>query len=286
MTVSGKSIANTAAGPKAGAAMLLATDHEPPPLASADLHAALAEARIQTLYQPIVRLADRRPVALEVLARLNHPVLGMVLPRHFIAPMEAAGLGFQLTEAVLVRAFSDWGAERLAPLEMALALNFAPDVLLDPEAIARLEALRRAARIPAHRIVIELTESHPLTELTELAAVMRGLRGLGYGIAIDDLSREMDDFPALLGLPFTGLKLDKALVRDAATDPGTQEFARNAIAAAHRTGMRVTAEGIESEAAWTSMQALGADLAQGYLVSYPLAADAVPSWHRHWCSVD
>lgn len=286
MTVSGKGLASTAPGPEANAAVLLAADHEPPPLPSADLHAALAEARIQTLYQPIVRMADRCPVALEVLARLDHPTLGMVLPRYFIAPMEQAGLGYRLTEAVLVRAFSEWGAEGIAPLEMALAFNFPPDVLLRREAIVRLEMLRRAARMPAHRIVLELTESHPLTELTELAAVMSGLRALGYGVAIDDLSRDMGGFPALLGLPFTVLKLDKALVRDAAADASAREFVHNAIAAAHRAGMQVTAEGIESEAVWTGMQALGADFAQGYLVSRPLAADAVPSWHRQWCGSD
>lgn len=287
MTVSGKGMADAAPGLNVSAAVLLAADHEPPPLPSADLQAALDEARIQTLYQPIVRMADRCPVALEVLARLDHPILGMVLPRHFIAPMERAGLGVRLTEAVLVRALSEWGAERIAPLDMSLAFNFAPDVLLHRETILRLETLRRAARIPAHRLILELTESQPLAELTELSEVLSGLRALGYGVAIDDLSREMEEFPALLGLPFTVLKLDKALVWDAtAGEAGAREFVRNAIAAAHRAGMRVTAEGIESEAMWTGMQALGADFAQGYLVSRPLAADAVPSWHRRWCAVD
>jgi EAL domain-containing protein (putative c-di-GMP-specific phosphodiesterase class I) len=254
------------------------------PLLTADLHAALADARIQTLYQPIVRLADRRPVGIEVLARLEHPAQGVLLPGRFIPPMEDAGLGCKLTKAVLQRAFGDWDGERLEALDLVLAFNFPLDVLLLPDALRHLDAVRMQAGVPAGRVVIELTESRPPADLTELCQATSWLRSIGYGIAIDDIGPDIRDHRTLLDLHFTALKLDKALVRDARDDPASREFLVHAIAAAAAAGMTVTAEGVEDEATWARMTALGVDLAQGYLVSHPLPAAEVLPWWREWCS--
>ena len=124
--------------------------------------------------------------------------------------------------------------------------------------------------MPAHRVVVELTESSPLPALTELAIVTRRLRALGYGIAIDDVGPELRDHRSLIDLNFTELKLDKALVRDARVDPDALGFLADAIKAAAGVGMTVTAEGVEDEATWERMRALGVDRAQGYLISRPV----------------
>ena len=256
---------------------------EPLPLQIGELRSALAEERVRALYQPIVRVSDRRPVALEVLARLDHPLLGVLLPGRFIPSMEIAGLGRRLTEVVLARAFADWSAERLAALDLMLALNFPPDVLSNGAALSRLETLRAGAGIPAARVIIELTEGDPLADLSEIARAAEQLRALGYAIAIDDISREMHTHRALLDLAFTALKLDKGLVRDALSDPASAEFIRFIISEAHAAGLSVTAEGVEDVAVWRAMEALGVDLAQGYLVSRALTATDVIGWHRDWC---
>jgi EAL domain-containing protein (putative c-di-GMP-specific phosphodiesterase class I) len=266
MAVEGKQMASTLPWPGPGTVMArdaFARDDEPgePALLTADLHEALSQARIQTLYQPIVRMADRCPVALEVLARLHHPLHGMLLPGRFIPPMEAAGLGCQLTEAVLLRAFDDWGGERLEALNLMLAFNFPLEVLLRPEALSYLDKV-----------------------LTKLYEAIQRLRAIGYGIAIDDVGPDIRDHRALLDLQFTVLKLDKKLVGDALDDPSSGQFLADAIAAAGTAGMTVTAEGVEDEATWTRMAALGVDHAQGYLVAHPLPAAAILPWYRDWCS--
>jgi EAL domain-containing protein (putative c-di-GMP-specific phosphodiesterase class I) len=258
-------------------------ERDPLPLRIGELQSALAEKRVRALYQPIVRVWDGRPVALEVLARLDHPLLGVLPPGRFIPSMEIAGLGRGLTEAMLARAFADWSAERLAGLDLMLAFNFPPDVLSNDAALSRLETLRARAGIPAARVIIELTEGDPLADLTEIARAAERLRALGYAIAIDDISREMHMHRALLDLAFTALKLDKALVRDAVTDPVSAEFIRCIVSEARAAGMSVTAEGVEDLAAWRAMEALGVDLAQGYLVSRALTAADVIGWHRDWC---
>lgn len=254
----------------------------PASLQVGDLRLALSEHRIHTLYQPIVRLADRRPVGLEVLARLDHPRLGTLAPGRFVQPMEAAGLAGELTEAVLVAALADWPPGQLAELDLTLSFNFPPEVLLSDAALTGLETARAAAGLAAGQIVIEMTENDPFADPAALSRAARRLRALGYGIAADDVSRAAADEPGLFELEFTVLKLDKSFVQDAADDPVAADRVRRLSHDAHAAGMSVTAEGVETEAQWAAMHALGVDLAQGYLISPPLSVAGIGGWHRAW----
>ena len=141
-----------------------------------EIRAALSGAMIETRYQPVVRIADGRPVALEVLARLNHPARGTLLPDLFVPQMEDAGLAPLLTETVARLAFADMAGPSLAPHGLDLALNFPLDVLLVPEALELLDIQRRHAGIAAARVIIELTESRPVEDLVTLRGAMKTLR--------------------------------------------------------------------------------------------------------------
>jgi EAL domain-containing protein (putative c-di-GMP-specific phosphodiesterase class I) len=246
------------------------------------LESALVEARVQTLYQPIVRVADRCPVGLEVLARLTHPAMGTIGPDVFVPRMEAAGLGRSLFETVIARAFSDWQLAGLAVLGLTLAVNLPLDVLLLPDAAAWLEAACRAAAIPCECIVIELTEGQEISDLPSLALVVTQLRGLGFGLAIDDVGPDVRDHSPLLDLPFTKLKLDRRLVRAAAEGGASERFFRTVLAEARRAGLTVIGEGVEDTCTWSRMASNGVDQAQGYLISQPLAAADVGRWVDEW----
>lgn len=249
-----------------------------------ELRDALFDARIQTRYQPIVRLDNGLPVGLEVLARLEHPQRGILQPDLFVPQIEAAGLAWPLTEAVITRAFADWGDGNLGSFGLTLAINFPLDVLIIPEALTWLETHRRRAGLPAERIVIELTESRPVTELARLRHAISTLRGIGYGLAIDDVGPELRDHQALLDLQFTVLKLDKNLVRESLDSASADAFLMRTITTARAANLTIIAEGVEDEDIWRRMQHLGVDQAQGFLVARPLPAAAVPLWHSDWCS--
>ena len=251
------------------------------PVHLTELRAALAGAMIETRYQPIVRLSDRQPVALEALARLNHPTRGTLPPHTFVPQIEEAGLAAYLTDVVSERALADMAGPVL-PNELGLALNFPLDVLLAPEALHRLAARRRAAGVAADRIVIELTESRPVTDLAALGRVLEGLRAEGYRISIDDVAPTVPRVAELLDLPFTGLKLDKTVVQRVAREPALRDFVRRTIDVARARNMTVVAEGVEDVATWRSMVAVGAGYAQGFLVARPLPAAAVPIWLEAW----
>ena len=266
----------------AALAQAAALPAEPAEVPLDDLLAALTAGRLQTRYQPTVRLADGVPVALEVLARLEHPSLGTLAPDRFVPQVEAAGFAPRLAELVARRAFADWGGDALARLQLRLALNLPLDVLLAPGATERLEAWREEAGIEPGRIIVELTETHPVRRPDLLLPVLRRLRAAGYLLAMDDVGPEMRDYRDLIGLPFTAMKLDKAVVADSATSPAARQFLQGAIGAARGAGMQVIAEGIEDIAAWTRMAALGVDAAQGFLIARPLTAVATGIWHASW----
>ena len=254
------------------------------PLSLSELHEALDTARIHTRYQPVVRLSDRVPVGLEVLARLEHPQRGTLGPDLFVPLIEDAGLAYPLTQAVISRAFDEWGGDRLDRLGLWLALNFPLDVLLDPESLVWMDAQRKAAGIPAARIGVELTESRPVTNVAALGEAVGRLRAAGYTLAIDDVGPGVRQPEQLLGLGFTTLKLDKGLVLGSRDDLAQAEKLSALVAAAHGAGLSVIAEGIEDELLWQRMRTAGVEQAQGFLIARPMPASAVAAWHRAWCA--
>ncbi|MEA2738369.1 MAG: hypothetical protein QOH05_1676, partial [Acetobacteraceae bacterium] len=135
-----------------------------PAMDLAELTAALQGAMIENRYQPIVRVADRQPVGLEALARLNHPQRGTLLPDRFVPQIEHAGLAAELTGLVSTRAFADLGGPFLAGRDLRMSVNFPLDVLLQPAALDRLEEQRISAGLVADQIVVELTESRPVDD--------------------------------------------------------------------------------------------------------------------------
>ncbi|HEX3404671.1 MAG TPA: EAL domain-containing protein [Acetobacteraceae bacterium] len=247
-----------------------------------ELHAALAGSSIDTRYQPIVRVADRIPVAVEVLARMNHPAHGTLLPNRFVPQMEDAGLAPALTETVTRRAFADMSSPALAPYRLGIAVNFPLDVLFVPSALQSLDMQRREAGIRPQQVIVELTESRPVEDVAALRRVVEQLRHVGYGVVIDDIQPDVPQLNALLDLPFTGVKLDKAIVQALATDARARAFTDGIVALAATRGLTVTAEGVEDSATWDRLADMGVEQAQGYLIARPLLAIAVPVWLRRW----
>ena len=253
-----------------------------PVMELAELRGALKGAMIETRYQPIVSITDRSPIGLEALVRLNHPEQGTLPPDLFVPQIEDAGLAAELTGLVSARAFSDLAGPSLAGRGLRMSVNFPLDVLLMPAALDRLEEQRQAAGVAANRVIIELTESRPVTDIPTLRRSLERLRMLGYGVAIDDVGPAVPRLAPLLELPFTSLKLDKILVQQVATSKAARSFLARTTANAKARGFTVVAEGIETEEVWDQMAALGVDEVQGFLVARPLPVAAVPVWWDSW----
>jgi EAL domain-containing protein (putative c-di-GMP-specific phosphodiesterase class I) len=273
-----------AAEPRAVQEALMTTPPRSRPDLAADpalLREALDTGSIEIRYQPIIRIADRRPIALEGLARLIHPTLGILHPDQFVPQIEAAGLASQFTEMVSARVFADLLSPHLAGTGIRVSVNFPLDVMLSDAALARLEQQRVASGIPADCIIIELTESQPVRDTEALRRSVTHLRSLGYGVAIDDVGPAVPHLGRLLDLGFTSLKLDKALVSQAATTDVLQ-YLTETIKLARQHGLAVVAEGVETETTLAQMQSIGVDYVQGFLAARPLPRSAVAVWLKNW----
>jgi len=255
---------------------------EAPRMLLAELSEALAGPMVVAHYQPIVRLYDRMPLALEALARLNHPQRGTLPPDCFVPHMEDAGLAPRLAEIMAAIAFHDLASPALAAYQLRVMLNFPPHVLLVPEALDRLDNQCRVAGIRADQVVIELTEGQPVDDLPGLRSAVERLRADGYVVAIDDVGPDVPGIDALLTLPVSSIKLDKGLVMGQARSSALRAFLERTVEAALLRGLWIIAEGVEDAATWHRLRELGVHCAQGFLIARPMVVVAVPPWVETW----
>lgn len=258
------------------------TERNEPTLPAVELLEVVTGAMIETRYQPIVRIADRKTVAVEVLARLNHPTHGAVTPDWFVPRFEDAGLSFTLTDLVSTRALADLTGPEFAGLGLAMALNYPLKVLSHPEAAANLDERRASLGLTPEQVQIELTESRPVEDFAALGRSLDHLRALGYRISIDDVGPAVKNLDRLLTLPFTGLKLDKGIVRLIGTQGPGASMAPAVFEKALARGLTVVAEGVETQEMWDRLRALGVHEAQGFFIARPLPAAAMSVWLEAW----
>lgn len=257
------------------------------PVDGAAIALGFARGEIVLAYQPIVRMADRRPVSAEGLARWHRPGAEAppppTGPGDFVPLAEREGLGRMLTRAVAARAAGDLAALARAPRpwRLPVAVNVPLEAALDPDLAAGLAAICRAARLPPARLRLELTETSPVHDLAVLRRAVLRLRRAGYALAVDDMGPR-GDRDALLHLPFAAIKLDGHLVADLLHSRAARARVECLTRIAHAAGLRVTAEGIANAALWRAAAAHGADEAQGHAVGPPMRPEDLPAWAAAW----
>lgn len=226
------------------------------------LGTAVERGEIVALFQPQVDTATRQIVAVEALARWNSPHFGRVAPDVFIPIAESHDLivdigNFMLDESC--RCVSGWNASGAS---VEIAVNVSAAQLSTVDFLDRVQSNLSRYGLAAASLNIEITESLPVAEVPEVRRRLDALGGLGLGVSVDDFGTGHSSVERLLTLPATELKLDKSLVRTAGPAP---EFLTAAIALAHRRGMRVVAEGVETDEHLARARRLGCDRAQGFL---------------------
>ncbi len=237
---------------------------------------------VECRFQPIVRLSDRRPVGMETLVRLQHQDYGTIGPDQFIPQIERAGLSLRLTEAVAYAAMAAIDPACCWTHDLFVSINLPLDVLLFPEALHRIEAHRQPSPSRVERILIELTESRPVSDLAGADQALERWRAAGYRVAIDDMGPEMMNQINLFDLPFNVVKLDKQVVLKSQTDPLARNYLKRTVDNAKSRSLEVIAEGIENEAMWVRMRDLDVEYAQGFLIARALPASALPIWLEAW----
>ena len=238
------------------------------------LRQAIELGQIQVHYQPQVAADDRRPVRVEALARWSHEGIDMS-PSRFIPLVEDLGLGHLLTERVLddvLAQMARWSADGL---EVLTAVNIFPGDIIDRALPERVERLLQRHGVPASQLALEVTERAAVVQTVRAAEVMRDLRTLGVGLAIDDFGTGAWSLSHLQGLPVDCLKLDRSMVIALPDDDVATAMVESVTGLAHRLGMHVVAEGIETDLQSACVRAMGVDVLQGHAFHRAMAAEAV-----------
>jgi diguanylate cyclase (GGDEF)-like protein/PAS domain S-box-containing protein len=245
----------------------------------ADLRTALREQQLRLLYQPIVELPGGRIVKAEALLRWQHPQRGLVAPPDFLALAESSGLIVEIGDWVLQAAAAQllrWRAagHAIGP-DLQLCINMSPlELQREADAPGTWLRLLQGLDVPASAIVLDIREDLLLATGHGVAQRLQHLRDGGLQIALDDFGSGHASLTQLQQCGIDYLKIDGAFVRKLA--PGASELAlcEAIVTVAHKLGMRVIAEGVETAAQRALLREIGCDQAQGYLFAPPLAIEA------------
>ncbi len=233
------------------------------------LRLALRRGELLLHYQPRVRMADGRLMGVEALIRWMHPRRGLLAPGKFIEVAEDSGLIVPIGEWVLEQACQQIRAwQRTIAPGLRLSVNLSVGQVTGGERLFRAveEAVRRAGIEPS-TLELELTESLLMQNIGEKAAFLNRLGELGVGLAIDDFGTGYSSLSYLKSLPVDAIKIDSSFVRDIGRDPNDEAIIRAVIAMAHSLKLSVVAEGVETEAQFKVLAALGCDEYQGFHAS-------------------
>lgn len=246
-----------------------------------ELRKAIENGDLVAYFQPKVDLTDGRLVGAEALVRWRHPEQGLIPPGRFIPVAEASGLivalGNWMLKAVC-RQLAVWREAGLPPL--SVAVNLEARHFRDPECPQHICDLLAAHGLGSDALELELTESSLLDASTQTTDTLLALQQLGIGLAIDDFGTGYSSLSYLKRLPITALKIDQTFVRDLVVDSDDRILAATIVNLGHSLGLKVVAEGVETEEQRQILIDQGCDFAQGYLFGRPMPADQFAEWVR------
>lgn len=243
-----------------------------------DLQDAIWGGGLELHYQPKIILRDMRICCVEALLRWQHPQRGFISPDQFIPIAEQTGLIHGLTRWVLDRALEQCSQWIAAGHRIGVSVNISTANLRDPALVYEVMTALGKWSVPPTALILELTESALMDDTDHALEVLTQFDKMGVGLSIDDFGTGYSSLSYLKRLPVDEIKIDKSFVMDITTDNNDAIIVRSTIDLAHNMGLRVVAEGVESEEALAQLNSLNCDMAQGYFISRPLPYPALLTW--------
>jgi PAS domain S-box-containing protein/diguanylate cyclase (GGDEF)-like protein len=242
--------------------------------AEASIRRGIAAGEFTLHYQPIVELVSGRVRGFEALARWDHPHRGVITASAFIEPTERAGLVGTLGEQLLDEACTQLAAWQHAHpgADVHVAVNLSGGQIANTTTMDRIEAAIQRAGADPTGLIVEITESVLLADLTAAATALRRLTGLGARVAIDDFGTGFSSLTYLCRLPVDMVKIDRSFVQALGSHIRDASIAPAVVGLARSLALDAVAEGIESEEHRRALVALGCPLGQGFLFAPAMPA--------------
>ena len=242
-----------------------------------ELRKAVENNQVTTHYQPMIDHKNNFTVAVEALARWDHPELGVISPADFIPVAERIGIIQELTFSVLRQALDTLKKWLDKKYNLQIAINISAFCLQDGAFTEKLNTLLKNAGISPGSVKLEITESALMHNLNNARKILDELHCAGFIISIDNFGAGFSSLSYLKELPVDILKIDKSFIFD--IDNGkSKAVVRSIIELAHNLDCKVIAEGVETEKSLGHLRELNNDIAQGYFFSRPLPEDEMSRW--------
>jgi diguanylate cyclase (GGDEF)-like protein/PAS domain S-box-containing protein len=240
------------------------------------LRRALGAGELQLAYQPIVRVDTEAVIGCEALLRWRHPVRGLVSPAEFIPLAEDTGLIVPIGAWVLTEALRQGRMWHDEGRELAIGVNVSARQLMTPDLVDTVrDALERSGIAP-HTVHLEITESVLMDDVEHSIETLTALKALGIHFAVDDFGTGYSSLSYLKRLPIDTLKIDQSFVRGLGVAENDSSIVRAIVGLGQALGMALLAEGVEEPHQLAELQALGCEVAQGFLWSPAVPAAAFP----------
>jgi diguanylate cyclase (GGDEF)-like protein len=238
------------------------------------LRTALERKELLLHYQPCLQLATGRVTGVEALLRWLRPASGVATPRDFMELADTSGVMLSVGPWVLETACQqarEW--QKRGSRGLRLMVNLSAQELQQDDLVVHVEKALAASGLAPDALHLEIPEGYAMRDLARTVATLRELRSVGVHLAIDGFGTGFSSLAQLRQLPVDTLKIDLSFVRGATSDADDASIVTAVIAVAHSLGLRVVAQGVESESQVALLRSLDCDEVQGYLWSPPVPAD-------------
>jgi len=238
-----------------------------------DLRKALNFQEFIVHYQPILEMKTKRIIGFEALVRWQHPTKGLIMPAEFIPVAEETGLIVPIGYWVLdeaCRQIHTWQVQFPASPPLSINVNLSPRQCAQPDLVWNISKILKKNDLDGRHLKLELTESLIIDESGAAKTMLAGLRDLGIQVQIDDFGTGYSSLSYLHTLPIDTLKIDRSFISRLGTSANNTEIVQTMFSLAHNLGMKVIAEGVETNEQLSSLQTMQCDFVQGFLFAKPV----------------
>jgi diguanylate cyclase (GGDEF)-like protein len=243
-----------------------------------ELQHAVDNDELVMYFQPKMEFATNRVAGAEVLLRWRHPTRGLLGPAAFVPFAEQTGFIRRLTRWTLDRAVAQGAEWYRAGKPLPVAVNVSADDIGDGRFDMRVASALSRHRLPPSLLTLEVTESGFFEDPARALQMLDALAALGVILSIDDFGTGYSSLSHLARMPVHEVKIDRSFVLGLESDAEFAAVVRSAIDMGHSLGLKVVAEGIETEAAAARLREFECDIGQGYLYAKPMPCEELESW--------
>lgn len=243
---------------------------------------AVEQGQLSLHYQPKIAMSTGRIHSAEALIRWHHPERGNVSPSVFIPRAEQSTLIHFITSFALNETMKQIAHWQQLGLEIPVAVNISPRNLSHPEFSETVLQLLDKYQLNGDCLELELTEGALMTDMEHTKTELNRLADAKIAISVDDFGTGYSSLQYLHQLPISYVKIDQSFVRRLSSDAGAAHIVEAAVSLAHNMDIRAIAEGVEDKRTYDLLRDLGCDVAQGFWISHPLAAEDFAAWSARY----